>query len=293
MDDKNQTLLGAYFLYLKTERRLSPNTVSSYMSDVRDFLESGDRCAAEISESDVEEYLSQEAESISKRSQARRLSALRSFFDWMILDGERKDNPCEQVDSPKLGLCLPDVLSVEEVDAIISSVSLKTWNGVRDRAILEILYGCGLRVSEACSLLISNVFLDEGFVRVTGKGDKERLVPTGEMACEAFRAYLAVRPEAARTEYDDIAFLNAAGAPLSRVSVFNMVKRQALLSGVRKKISPHTFRHSFATHLISAGADLRLVQEMLGHESILTTEIYTHIDAATWQAGVLDHHPRR
>ena len=211
----------------------------------------------------------------------------------MILEGLRSDNPCELVDRPKLGRYLPEVLSTEEVAAIMDSVPLKTWQGVRDRAILEILYGCGLRVSEVCGLLISHVYLKEGFVRVVGKGDKERLVPLGEVAAECFTNYIAARPQPASRALDDIAFLNRFGEALSRVSVFNMVKKQALLAGVRKEISPHTFRHSFATHLIENGADLRSVQEMLGHESILTTEIYTHIDSATWQAEVLKHHPRK
>ncbi|MDY6443710.1 MAG: tyrosine recombinase, partial [Bacteroidales bacterium] len=231
---------------------------------------------------------------LSKRSQARLLSSLRSFFDWLILEGERKDNPCDRIDAPKLGRYLPEVLSVEEVAAILDSVDTNAgWTGLRDRAILEILYGCGLRVSEACSLQISHVYLQEGFVRVVGKGDKERLVPLGDLAADAFRAYLAARPAPAEPAFDDVAFLNKNGRPLSRVAIFNLVKKQALLAGVRKEISPHTFRHSFATHLIENGADLRVVQEMLGHESILTTEIYTHIDAATWQRAILDHHPRR
>ena len=231
---------------------------------------------------------------LSKRSQARLLSSLRSFFDWLILEGERPDNPCDRIEAPKLGRYLPEVLSIEEVTAILESVdTARGWTGLRDRAILEILYGCGLRVSEACGLQISHVYLQQGFVRVVGKGNKERLVPLGEMAADAFRAYLDARPQAAEPAFDDIAFLNKNGRPLSRVAIFNLVKNQALIAGVNKEISPHTFRHSFATHLIERGADLRVVQEMLGHESILTTEIYTHIDTATWQAEILSHHPRK
>ena len=197
------------------------------------------------------------------------------------------------------GPVLQDVLmaitnKIEEVENILDSVDVNAgWTGLRDRAILEILYGCGLRVSEACGLLISHVYLTEGFVRVVGKGNKERLVPLGEMAADAFRAYLDTRPQAAEPAFDDIAFLNKNGRPLSRVAIFNLVKNQALIAGVNKEISPHTFRHSFATHLIENGADLRVVQEMLGHESILTTEIYTHIDTATWQSEILSHHPRK
>lgn len=282
-----------YAYYLRMERKKSPNTVAAYTGDVADFLDfyKGDAAAAVTA--DIESFILDRSGILSKRSQARVLSSLSSFFGWLILEGERKDNPCDNVDRPKLGRYLPEVLSVEEVEAIMNSVDLRTWQGVRDRAILEILYGSGLRVSEACGLLISHVYAEEGFVRVVGKGDKERLVPMGGMAVDAFSAYLAVRPVPDSPEFDDIAFLNRFGRGLSRISVFNMVKRQALVAGVNKEISPHTFRHSFATHLIENGADLRVVQEMLGHESILTTEIYTHIDSATWQAEVLKHHPRK
>ena len=175
----------------------------------------------------------------------------------------------------------------------MDSVDLSDWMGKRDRAILEILYGCGLRVSEAVGLRISHVYLDESFVRVVGKGNKERIVPMGEVAVWAIRNYLAARPEPYGPEFGDTLFLNRFGKSLSRVSMFGIVKRQAMLAGIRKEISPHTFRHSFATHLIENGADLRVVQEMLGHESITTTEIYTHIDSSTWQQSVLSHHPRR
>ena len=308
-------ILQDYRYYLRMERRLSPNTVAAYSRDVEEFLAAVELEPRAVRSDDIARYLAGRAGDpstalrmtkkgnagdnrkapLSKRSQARLLSSLRSFFDWLILDGERKDNPCDRIEAPKLGRYLPAVLSVEEVTAIIDSVDTAhgDWTALRDRAILEILYGCGLRVSEACGLLISHVYLNEGFVRVVGKGDKERLVPLGEMAADAFRAYLDARPQAAEPAFDDVAFLNKNGRPLSRVAIFNLVKKQALLAGVNKEISPHTFRHSFATHLIENGADLRVVQEMLGHESILTTEIYTHIDAATWQAAVLEHHPRR
>ncbi len=287
-------ILRDYRYYLRMERKLSPNTVAAYGRDVSDFLDAAEIEPRAIRSEDIVRYLSTRGD-LSKRSQARLLSGLRSFFDWLILDGERKDNPCDRVDAPKLGRYLPAVLSVDEVTAIIDSVDTASgaWTALRDRAILEILYGCGLRVSEACGLLISHVYLAEGFVRVVGKGDKERLVPLGEMAADAFARYLDARPPAAEPAFDDVAFLNKNGHPLSRVAIFNLVKKQALVAGVNKEISPHTFRHSFATHLIENGADLRVVQEMLGHESILTTEIYTHIDAATWQRSILEHHPRR
>ena len=281
--------------YLRIERGMSPNTVASYARDVQGLLDAYEGyLPADVGTAEVEQYLSKRIEKgISKRSQARLLSALRSFFNWCIEEGDLKDNPCDRIDAPKLGKYLPAVLSVEEVDAIISSVDLKAPHGLRDRAILEVLYGCGLRVSECTGLLISHVHLEEGYVDVVGKGDKQRIVPLGEMAAEAVGNYLSVRPEPAARAFEDVLFLSRSGRPLSRVTVFNLVKERAMAVGIHKEISPHTFRHSFATHLIEGGADLRVVQEMLGHESILTTEIYTHVDSSTWQAAVLAHHPRR
>ncbi len=279
--------------YLHIERRMSPNTVTSYCHDVEGFLKSCDLAPRAVTSADIERYLGKvTAEGISKRSTARLLSSLRCFFDWCVQEGEMKDNPCDKVDAPKLGKYLPAVLSVEEVTAILESVDLKKPGGKRDRAILEVLYGCGLRVSEAASLRISHIHLKEGFVDVIGKGDKQRLVPLGEMAADAIGAYLEDRYPPASRQYEDILFLNKFGKPLSRISIFNLVKTQAMAAGIQKEISPHTFRHSFATHLIENGADLRIVQEMLGHESILTTEIYTHIDSSTWHQCILEHHPR-
>lgn len=304
-------LIGDFRDYLRIERGLSENTVRSYCSDIREFLGSTGLDPLTLGTDDVLAYLSARMESVgdtggpsstgagkshkeeggvSRRTQARLLSSMNSFFGWMVMEKFRDDNPCERVEAPKMGRYLPDVLSVEEVTAIMDSVPLDSWQGRRDRAILEVLYGCGLRVSEASSLKISDLFFGEGFLRVIGKGDKQRLVPVGEAAQEAVNEYLAVRITPARG-FDDILFLNRRGTQLSRVSIFSMTKRQALAAGVRKEISPHTFRHSFATHLIENGADLRAVQEMLGHESVLTTEIYTHIDSSTWQKSVLDHHP--
>ena len=281
--------------YLRIERGMSPNTVASYVRDVEGLLKAYEGwLPADIGTAEVERHLSDRIlKGLSKRSQARLLSSLRSFFNWCIEEGDLKDNPCDRIDAPKLGKYLPAVLSVEEVDAIMESVDLKASTGLRDRAILEVLYGCGLRVSECTGLLLSHVHLDEGYVDVVGKGNKQRIIPLGEMAAEAVRNYLPARPEPAARAYEDVLFLNRSGRPLSRVSVFNLVKERAMAAGIHKEISPHTFRHSFATHLIEGGADLRIVQEMLGHESILTTEIYTHIDSSTWQAAVLAHHPRR
>lgn len=285
-------ILKDYENYLKIERAISRNTVASYCSDVRKFLAAVPSQPEYVAPEDIEQYLSG-LSLVSKRSQARFLSSLRSFFNWLVLEGSITDNPCDKIESPKLGHYLPEVLSVEEVEAMMAAVDLSTWQGLRNRAILEILYGCGLRVSEAVGLKLSCLYFDEGYIRVIGKGDKERLVPVGEMAADAVNAYLERRPQPFDAESDDIVFLNRFGRPLSRQSMFKMVKTMALLADVRKEISPHTLRHSFATHLVENGADLRLVQEMLGHENLTTTEIYTHIDTTTWHKEVLDHHPRR
>lgn len=283
--------MDRFSYHLSIERQLSPNTVASYSAEVAAFMEFYSGNPALCGPDDISAYLASRASSLSKRSQAHALSALRCYFDYLILEGERKDNPCDKVDAPKLGRYLPEVLSVEEVTSILDSVPLGSVTGIRDKAILEVLYGCGLRVSEACGFRLSAVDSDRGFVRIIGKGDKERLVPIGQPALDALDEWLAVRPEP-EPGYEDFAFLNRFGKSLSRVSVFNMVKRRAMEAGVRKSISPHTFRHTFATHLVENGADLRIVQEMLGHESVLTTEIYTHIDSQTWQNEVLKHHPR-
>ena len=291
--DKSHTkvrILKDYNYYLRMERAMSQNTVASYCSDVGHFLDFFDGTLSDVSHEDVQMFLTSLTCS-SKRSQARMLSALRSFFKWLVLEGLMKDNPCDKVEGPKLGRYLPDVLSVGEVTAIIDAVDTSTWLGLRDKALLETLYGCGLRVSEAVGLKIPLMYLDEGFIRIIGKGNKERLVPVGEVASDALLRYLEERPmEFSRSEY---VFVNRYGTPLSRVSAFKTVKNMALLAGVRKNISPHTFRHSFATHLIENGADIRLVQEMLGHESVSTTEIYTHIDTSTWHSVIAQHHPRR
>lgn len=283
MPSNNIDILSGYNYYLKVERGLSPNTVKAYTADIEGFYEFLRRRGVTLrdaSSSDISDYIISVSDYLSKRSQARLLSSLNSFFDYMVSEGERKDNPSSAVDSPKLGKYLPVVLSVEEVRAI-----LKAASNERDRAILEVLYGCGLRVSEVCSLKISEVYLKDMFVKVMGKGSKERLVPMAPSTASAIMDYLSVRPES-DAGCEDVLFLNRFGRALSRVAVFKMVKSVALVAGVDKNLSPHTFRHSFATHLIENGADLRVVQEMLGHESILTTEIYTHVDSATWQREI-------
>lgn len=277
--------------YLQIERRLSPNTVAAYCHDVEAFLDFCGKESSRVESADIVAFLSeQEKSGLSKRSSARLLSGLRSYFAFCVEEGEITDNPCDRIESPKLGKYLPAVLSIKEVEDILNSVDVSTPGGKRDRAILEVLYGCGLRVSEAAALRISHVH--EDYVDVIGKGDKQRLVPLGEMAADAIKSYLEYRPVPVSRAYEDFLFLNRFGRPLSRVYIFKMVKNQAVAAGIRKEISPHTFRHSFATHLIENGADLRIVQEMLGHESILTTEIYTHIDTSTWHRAILEHHPR-
>ena len=283
MPSNNIDILSGYNYYLKVERGLSPNTVKAYTADIEgfyEFLRHRGVTLRDASSSDISYYIISVSDYLSKRSQARLLSSLNSFFDYLVSEGERKDNPSSAVDSPKLGKYLPVVLSVEEVRAI-----LKAAPNERDRAILEVLYGCGLRVSEVCSLKISEVYLKDMFVKVMGKGSKERLVPMAPSTASAIIDYLSVRPES-DAGCEDVLFLNRFGRALSRVAVFKMVKSVALVAGVDKNLSPHTFRHSFATHLIENGADLRVVQEMLGHESILTTEIYTHVDSATWQREI-------
>lgn len=283
MPSNNIDILSGYNYYLKVERGLSPNTVKAYTADIEgfyDFLRHRGVTLRDASSSDISDYIISVSDYLSKRSQARLLSSLNSFFDYLVSEGERKDNPSSAVDSPKLGKYLPVVLSVEEVRAI-----LKAAPNERDRAILEVLYGCGLRVSEVCSLKISEVYLKDMFVKVMGKGSKERLVPMAPSTASAIMDYLSVRPES-DAGCEDVLFLNRFGRALSRVAVFKMVKSVALVAGVDKNLSPHTFRHSFATHLVENGADLRVVQEMLGHESILTTEIYTHVDSTTWQREI-------
>lgn len=283
MPSNNIDILSGYNYYLKVERGLSPNTVKAYTADIEgfyEFLRHRGVTLRDASSSDISDYIISMSDYLSKRSQARLLSSLNSFFDYLVSEGERKDNPSSAVDSPKLGKYLPVVLSVEEVRAI-----LKAAPNERDRAILEVLYGCGLRVSEVCSLKISEVYLKDMFVKVMGKGSKERLVPMAPSTASAIMDYLSVRPES-DAGCEDVLFLNRFGRALSRVAVFKMVKSVALVAGVDKNLSPHTFRHSFATHLVENGADLRVVQEMLGHESILTTEIYTHVDSTTWQREI-------
>ena len=293
-------ILSDYRSWLRIERSLSPNTVTSYLSDIAKLREMyPERGPENLSGDDLSAFLSSEVEhGISKRSQSRMVSSLKSFYGFLEIEGRLSAqdgrNPAETIDSPKISRHIPTVLSVEEVKRILESVDLSTPEGHRNRAILEVLYSCGLRVSEVVSLRISDLFLEDSFIRVIGKGDKQRLVPIGEPAAQAVQLYLSQTRRAFASKKDeDILFLNRRGGKLSRQMVFLIIKRQCEAAGITKEISPHTFRHSFATHLVENGADLRAVQQMLGHESILTTEIYTHIDSRKWQRTILDHHPRR
>ncbi|HIR63135.1 MAG TPA: site-specific tyrosine recombinase XerD [Candidatus Coprenecus avistercoris] len=293
-------ILSDYRSWLRIERSLSPNTVTSYLSDIAKLREMyPERGPENLSGDDLSAFLSSEVEhGISKRSQSRMVSSLKSFYGFLEIEGRLSGqdgrNPAETIDSPKISRHIPTVLSVEEVKRILESVDLSTPEGHRNRAILEVLYSCGLRVSEVVSLRISDLFLEDSFIRVIGKGDKQRLVPIGEPAAQAVQLYLSQTRRAFASKKDeDILFLNRHGGKLSRQMVFLIIKRQCEAAGITKEISPHTFRHSFATHLVENGADLRAVQQMLGHESILTTEIYTHIDSRKWQRTILDHHPRR
>lgn len=276
--------------YLRLERSMSENTINSYISDIRklnDFVPVSETLSSE----DISEFIeSQQNCGISKRSQARMVSAFRTFYKFLELEGYIKTNPTDRIGTPKLSKYIPVVLSLDEVESIISAVDLSDPLGHRNKAILETLYSCGLRVSELVELKVSDLFFDESFIMVTGKGDKQRLVPVGEPAKEAILHYLKQTSRLFAKE--DTLFLNRRGKKLSRVMVFNIVKNHAAKAGITKTISPHTFRHSFASHMVENGADLRAVQQMLGHESILTTEIYTHIDAKKWEREILEHHPR-
>ena len=287
-------ILSDYTSYLVIERALSKNSVSSYISDISKLAGTyNDKSPEELSGEDLSAFIAQQADGISKRSQSRLISALKSFFGFMEIEGRIQVNPADTIDPPKISRHIPVVLSVEEIDRIMNSVDLSEPEGQRNRAILEVLYSCGLRVSELISLRISDLFFDESFIRVIGKGDKQRLVPIGEPAMQAVQLYLSqTRRAYVSKKAEDILFLNRRGGKLSRQMIFLMIKSQCEKAGITKEISPHTFRHSFATHLVENGADLRAVQQMLGHESIITTEIYTHIDSRKWQDGIIKYHPR-
>lgn len=295
-----QSYINAFKNYLKLERSLADNSVEAYLHDVEKFyqfleLSRQSTPPVQVTEEQLLSFLAYLTDlGLSAHSQARILSGLKAFYKFLLLENSIQTDPTQLIEGPQLSRKLPDTLSYPEIEAILSAIDLSTPGGIRDRAMLEVLYSSGLRVSELLDLRLTNCYFDVGFIRVFGKGSKVRLVPIGKDAIKHTRSYvdhvrsqLDVQPEA-----EDLIFLNLRGGSLSRVSVFKTIKLLAIQAGIRKTISPHTFRHSFATHLIEGGADLRAVQQMLGHESITTTEIYTHLDRDYLKQIVTDYHPR-
>ena len=297
---KWQEALSDYSLYLKIERGMSKNTVQNYNLDVQKlitYLKTYDMHISplEITSIQIQEFIYNIAKSINPRSQSRLISGLRSFFDYLIFENYLQTNPLEQIEAPKIGRKLPDTLSVSEINLILETIDLSDSNGERNRAIIETLYGCGLRVSELTSMKISDLFFSEGFIKVTGKGNKQRFVPIGKLTQKHINLYKnQVRIfKKIDQKYKDTLFLNRRGKQLTRAMIFTIVKSLGEKSKIEKSISPHTFRHSFATHLIENGADLRAIQMMLGHESITTTEIYMHLDKSHLKKIIDEFHPRK
>lgn len=289
-----------YQNYLKIERGLSENSISNYTFDINKLvkwlvLNNIKTSPINIKKETLQEFIYNIAKELNPRSQSRIISGLKGFFNYLIFEEYRATNPLDLIESPKIGRKLPDTLSIEEIDTIISIIDLSKPQGERNRAIIEALYGCGLRVSELISLKISDLFFDEGFIKVTGKGNKQRFVPIGSLTIKfiniyrnEIRVHQVIKPSA-----QDTLFLNRRGNDLTRAMIFHIVKELTEKAGIRKNISPHTFRHSFATHLLENGADLRAIQQMLGHESITTTEIYTHLDKSHLSQIINNFHPRR
>ncbi len=285
--------------YLKIERGLSIHTINSYRMDVQkliSFLETQKKTISPITIDfeTVQVFLYELAKTVNARTQSRVISGLRSFFDYLIFENYRTDNPLEQIEAPKIGRKLPDTLSVKEIDTIVAAIDLSTPLGERNRAIIETLYSCGLRVSELTNLKLSDLFFDEGFIKVTGKGNKQRFVPIGNHTQKFINLYKnhARRSLTIDPQHMDTLFLNQRGKQLTRAMIFTIVKTFTKKAGIQKSISPHTFRHSFATHLLENGADLRAIQVMLGHESITTTEIYMHVDKSHLKDVITSFHPR-
>jgi integrase/recombinase XerD len=290
-------IVKGYRRYLKLQRGYSANTLDAYERDLQKlltYLEEGDKAVQDVTLDDLQHFAAGLHDiGIHARSQCRILSGVRSFFRFLQLDGYRDDDPSELLESPVLGQHLPEVLSADEVDLLEGSIDLSKWEGHRNRAIIEVLFSCGLRVSELVNLKLTDLYLQEQYIRVFGKGSKERLVPISPKAIKeldfwfGYRKAMKIKPGE-----EDYVFLNRRGAHLTRTMILIMIKQQAELAGIQKTISPHTLRHSFATALLEGGADLRAIQAMLGHESIGTTEIYTHIDMSTLREQILEHHPR-
>lgn len=292
------SILKKYKSYITLEQGLSNNTREAYLHDVEKLFAYFEDEKIDFLKVELEHFHSFAAAlmdvGIGERSIARILSGIRSFYKFLVLDGYLEQDPTELLESPKIGKHLPEVLSVEEIDAIEGIINVSTPEGQRDRAAIEVLYSCGLRVSELCNLLLSDLYLDEGFLRVTGKGNKQRLVPISERAIRELKSWFAFRNSInIKPGEEDYVFISAARKKhLSRITVFHNIKVYAEQAGIQKTISPHTFRHSFATHLLEGGANLRAIQTMLGHESISTTEIYTHIDRRFLRDQILQHFPR-
>ncbi len=295
-----KSFIIGYKSYLKLERSLSENSIEAYLHDVEMLDHYFDFTKLKIAPSEVklnhlQSFITWVNEvGLSARSQARIISGIKSFYKYLLLENLIINDPSQLIETPRLGRKLPDTLSIEDINTLVSAIDLSKPEGTRNKAILETLYSCGLRVSELVNLKISNLYLDIGFVKVNGKGDKERLVPMGSVAIkqikiymDTIRCHLDIKPG-----HEDVVFLNRNGRKLTRVMIFTIIKQLAARIGLKKKISPHTFRHSFATHLIEGGADLRAVQEMLGHESITTTEIYTHLDRDYLRSAIIQFHPR-
>ena len=291
--------LADYRHYLQLERGLAKNSIDNYSRDIEKLIGFLDRYQLKtspltIEKETIQQFIYEAANTVSPRSQARIISGLKSFFNYLIFEDYRTDNPMDLIETPKIGRKLPDTLSTDEINLLISAIDLSKPQGERNRAMIETLYGCGLRVSELISLKISDLFFEEDFIKVTGKGDKQRFVPISQVnqKCIDLYRYHVRLHHTIKKGHEDILFLNRNGRKLSRAMVFAIIKKLAELAGLKKSISPHTFRHSFATHLLQNGADLRAIQQMLGHESITTTEVYMHVDRSHLVEVVRKYHPR-
>ena len=290
------SLIKSFSTYLRIERSLSTNTIESYSNDLNklsDFLTPKSISATKVRLNDLKDFISSISEILSVTSQSRIISAIKSFYKFLLIENLIQTDPSENLVSPKIGRKLPNVLTIEEINLIINSVESNNV-GIRNRAIIEIIYGCGLRVSELTNLLLSNLFLKQGYIKIVGKGNKERLSPIGSLAIDSLNDFLTnVRPGLKiNNKFSDHVFINNRGTSLSRSMIFKMIKKYTLKANINKDISPHSLRHSFATHLVEGGANLRAVQEILGHSSITTTEIYTHLDSDYLRSNLVEYHPR-
>lgn len=294
---KETDIVSKYKSYLLLEKGLSKNSIEAYTDDLLkliNYLDNENLKLQQVTLDDLQQFVSQLYDlGINARSVARILSGIRSFFNYLILDGYLQNDPSELLEMPKIGLKLPTVLSLQEIEQIKNRVDVSTKEGHRNRAIIEVLYSCGLRISELINLKFSDMFLDDGFIRVEGKGSKQRLVPISEIAIKEIGNYLLDRKlYDIKKGSENVVFLSKRGTPISRIMVFHFIKQYAQEAGIQKNISPHTFRHSFATHLLEGGANIRAIQQMLGHEKITTTEIYTHMDREYLRQEIIEHHPR-